>query len=108
MRTWISFRTGPRGIRAGVSLPNPAARTYYLSATGLKVWRIGSTLMLADLALWLIASRDEEGRLNENFFLVMIMVFAVPGGLKPLPLRAVMSVHRGKTDVTLQRRHFRV
>ena len=77
MRTWISFRTGIRGVRAGVSLPNPAARIYYLSATGLKVWRVGSSLMLAGLALWLIFSRDEAGRLNENFLLVIIMVFAV-------------------------------
>jgi hypothetical protein len=28
VRTWISFRTGIRGIRVGVALPNPAARVY--------------------------------------------------------------------------------
>jgi hypothetical protein len=33
--------------------------------------------MLAGLAIWLIASRDQDGRLNENFLLVIIMVFAV-------------------------------
>jgi hypothetical protein len=49
MRTWISFRTGIRGIRVGASLPNPAARRYDVSATGRKVWRIGSTIMLIGL-----------------------------------------------------------
>jgi hypothetical protein len=76
MRTWISFRTGIRGIRVGASLPNPAARIYYLSATGAKVWYAGSTLMLAGLVIWLIASRD-DGRLNENYWIVIFMVLAV-------------------------------
>jgi hypothetical protein len=77
MRTWISFRTGIRGVRVGAALPNPAARGYRVSATGLKVWRVGSTLMLAGLAIWLFTSRDQEGRLSENFLLVIIMVLAV-------------------------------
>jgi hypothetical protein len=77
MRTWLSFRTGIRGVRVGVALPNPAARVYPVSATGRKVWRVGSTLMLAGLAIWLFASRDQEGRLSENFLLVIIMVLAV-------------------------------
>ena len=77
MRTWISFRTGIRGIRVGASLPNPAARTYRVSATGQKVWRVGSTLMLAGLAIWLFTSRDQEGRLSENFLLVIIMVLTL-------------------------------
>jgi hypothetical protein len=70
MRTWISFRTPFRGIRVGVSLPNPAARVCRVSATGAKVWYAGSALMLATLAIWLVVSRD-EGRLNENFLLVI-------------------------------------
>jgi hypothetical protein len=77
MRTWISFRTGIRGVRAGVALPNPAVRVYPVSATGMKVWRIGQAVMLAGLAIWLIASRDDEGRLNENFWLVIGLVLAM-------------------------------
>jgi hypothetical protein len=77
MRTWLSFRTGIRGVRAGVSLPNPAARIYYLSATGAKVWNAGSTLMLAGLVIWLIVSRDQDGRLNENFLLVIILALCL-------------------------------
>jgi hypothetical protein len=76
MRTWISFRTGVRGIRVGVS-PNPAARIYYLSSTGLKVWRIGSAVMLVGLAVWLVASRDEEGRLSEWWWLVIGLVLGL-------------------------------
>jgi hypothetical protein len=39
-----------------------------MSATGLKIWRIGSAVMWAGLAIWLFASRDEEGRLNEWYW----------------------------------------
>jgi hypothetical protein len=74
MRTWISFRTGIRGVRVGVALPNPAARVYAVSATGAKVSLIGSTLMLVGLGIWLFASRDAEGRLNENYWLVIGLV----------------------------------
>ena len=77
MRTWISFRTGIRGIRVGASLPNPAARVYPVSATGRKVWRIGSALMLACLGIWLVASRDQDGRLSEWWWLVIGLVLAV-------------------------------
>jgi hypothetical protein len=77
MRTWISFRTGIRGVRVGVALPNPVARVYRVSPTGLMVLRIGSSLMLAGLGIWLVASRDDDGRLSENFLLVIIMVFVV-------------------------------
>jgi hypothetical protein len=41
MRTWISFRTGIRGVRIGVALPNPTARIYPVSATGRTVWNTG-------------------------------------------------------------------
>jgi hypothetical protein len=58
MRSWISFRTPFRGVRAGVTFPNPGARTYPVSATGLRIWRIGSFVMWAGLAIWLFASRD--------------------------------------------------
>ena len=75
MRTWLSFRTPFRGIRAGVSLPNPAARTYYMSATGQKIWLIGSALMWGGLAIWLFTSRDQDGRLNEWWWLVIIAVW---------------------------------
>jgi hypothetical protein len=71
MRTWLSFRTPFRGVRVGVAIPTPAARIYAVSPIGLKVWRVGSTLMLVGLALWLVFSRDQEGRLNENFLLVI-------------------------------------
>jgi hypothetical protein len=77
MRTWISFRTGIRGIRVGASLPNPRARVYRVSPTGAKIWYAGSPLMLVGLAIWLVASRDETGRLSENFLLMIIMVLAV-------------------------------
>jgi hypothetical protein len=53
------------------------ARTYHVSATGRKVWNIGSTVMLVGLAIWLFTSRDQEGRLSENFLLAIIMVFVV-------------------------------
>jgi hypothetical protein len=77
MRTWISFRTGIRGVRVGVALPNPAARTYRVSATGRKVWRIGQAVMLVGLAIWLIASRDQDGRLSEVWWLVIGLVLAL-------------------------------
>jgi hypothetical protein len=78
MRTWISFPTGIRGIRLGAAVPlNTRPRIYAVSPIGLKVWRIGSALMLVGLVIWLIASRDEAGRLNENFLLVIFMVLAV-------------------------------
>jgi hypothetical protein len=77
MRTWLSFRTGIRGVRVGVALPNPAARIYQVSPTGAKIWRVGSTAMLVGLGIWLIASRDEEGRLSEMWWLVIGLVLAV-------------------------------
>ena len=77
MRTWLSFRTGIKGVRVGASLPNPAARVYQVSAIGRKVWRVGSALMLAGLAVWLVASRDQEGRLSELWWLVIGLVLAV-------------------------------
>jgi hypothetical protein len=77
MRTWISFRTPIRGIRLGAGVSLPAARAYPVSATGLKIWRIGSTLMLAGLAIWLVASRDQDGRLSEGWLLVIGLVLAV-------------------------------
>jgi hypothetical protein len=76
MRTWLSFRTPIRGIRVGVGASIPPARTYVVSATGLKIWRIGSALMLVSLTIWLVASRDQEGRLNENYWLVIGLVLA--------------------------------
>jgi hypothetical protein len=77
MRAWFSVPI-VRGIRTGVSVNlNPAARRYPVSATGAKVWYAGEALMLAGLAIWLIASRDSEGRLNEYFLLVIFMVLAV-------------------------------
>jgi hypothetical protein len=88
MRTWISFRTGIRGVRLGASLPNSAARTYRVSATGQKVWLVGSALILAGLVIWLFASRDQDGRLNENFLLVIFMVW----GLRFLFGRAVAAL----------------
>jgi hypothetical protein len=94
MRTWISFRTGIRGIRVGASLPNPTARrVYQVSATGRKVWRIGSAVMLAGLAIWLFASRDEEGRLNENFLLVISLGLVVRALFK----RAVVALFPPQT-----------
>jgi hypothetical protein len=77
MRSWVSFRTPVKGVRLGVGASFQRARVYAVSAAGLKVWRIGSTLMLAGLAIWLIASRDQEGRLNENYWLVIGLVLAV-------------------------------
>ena len=74
MRGWFSVPI-VRGIRTGVSVNlNPTARTYYISATGAKIWYTGSTVMLAGLVIWLIASRDEEGRLNEWWLLVVSLV----------------------------------
>ena len=78
MRTWISYPTGIRGIRLGAAVPlNTRPRIYAVSPIGLKVWRVGSSLMLAGLALWLIFSRDEAGRLNENFLLVSFFVLGL-------------------------------
>jgi hypothetical protein len=78
MRTWISFPTGIRGIRLGAAVPlNTRPRIYAVSPIGLKVWRVGSAVILLGLVIWLIASRDQEGRLNENFLLVIIMVLTL-------------------------------
>jgi hypothetical protein len=76
MRTWISFRTPIRGIRVGAGASLPAARVYPVSATGQKVLRGGSALMLIGLVSWLIASRDQDGRLNENFLMAIILAYA--------------------------------
>jgi hypothetical protein len=76
MRTWVSFRTGIRGVRVGVALPNPAARTYPVSAIGLKVWNVGQAVMLVGLALWLVFSRDDQGRLSEWWWLAIGLVLA--------------------------------
>jgi hypothetical protein len=77
MRAWLSFPI-VKGIRTGVSVnPNPAARVYRVSATGAKVWYAGSTVMLVALAIWLVASRDQEGRLSEWWWLVISLVLAV-------------------------------
>jgi hypothetical protein len=77
MRTWISLRIPIKGIRVGAGVSLPRARIYQVSATGQKVWRLGSAAMLVGLALWLIASRDQEGRLNEWYWLVIGLVLAV-------------------------------
>jgi hypothetical protein len=77
MRTWVSFRTPAKGVRLGVGASFPRARVYAVSAIGLKIFRIGSTVMLAGLAIWLIASRDQDGRLNENYWLVIGFVLAI-------------------------------
>jgi hypothetical protein len=76
MPSWLSFPTGIRGIRLGASVNlNTRARIYHVSATGLKVWRIGSALMLIGLVIWLIASRDQEGRLSAWWLLVIILAW---------------------------------
>jgi heme A synthase len=77
MRTWLSFRTPLRGVRVGVALPNPAVQVYRVSAIGAKVSHIGSAVMLVGLAIWLVASRDDEGRLNEWWWIVVWMVLSV-------------------------------
>jgi hypothetical protein len=77
MRTWMSFRTPIRGVRVGAGVSLPRVRIYQVSATGQKVWRLGSAAMLAGLALWLIFSRDDQGRLNEVWWLVTSFVLAV-------------------------------
>ena len=77
MRTWFSVPI-VRGIRTGVSVNlNPAARIYRVSAIGAKVWYAGSTLLLTGLVIWLFASRDAEGRLNELFLPVIIFVWGL-------------------------------
>jgi hypothetical protein len=77
MRTWLSIRTPFRCVRVGVAIPNPTARVYQVSPTGAMIWRVGSAVMLAGLVIWLIATRDQDGRLNENFLLVIILAVAV-------------------------------
>jgi hypothetical protein len=78
MRAWLSFPTGIRRVRLGASVNlNTSARMHHLSATGAKVWRIGSTLMLAGLVIWLIASRDQDGRLSKSFLLVTFFVLGL-------------------------------
>src|ERR1700730_10192197 len=76
MRAWFSVPI-VKGIRTGISVNmNPAARAYpRASATGAKVWRIGSTIMLVGLAIWLFASM-ENGRLSEVWWLVTGLVLA--------------------------------
>jgi hypothetical protein len=87
LRGWFSVPI-VRGIRTGISVNlNPAARVYRVSPTGQKIWLIGSAVMLVGLALWLIFSRDADGRLNENFLLVIFMVW----GLRHLFGRAVAA-----------------
>jgi hypothetical protein len=48
-----------------------------VSPTGQKIWLIGSALIWAGLAIWLFVSRDQEGRLNEWWWLAIIMVWSV-------------------------------
>ena len=56
MRAWLSFPI-VKGIRTGVSVNlNPAARRYHVSPIGAKIWRIGSALMLAGLAVLCVES----------------------------------------------------
>jgi hypothetical protein len=62
MRTWLSFRTPIRGIRVGAGASLSAARVYAVSATGQKVWRIGSTKGL--LARWSRRPLDPWPRIN--------------------------------------------
>jgi hypothetical protein len=79
MRTWISFRTGIRGVRVGVALPN-SFRSFdplqFVSASGRKFWRIFAAAMWCSFAIWLIASRDHDGRISEWWFIVLAMVMA--------------------------------
>jgi hypothetical protein len=77
MRSWISFRTGIRGVRVGLALPNSTARIYPMSPTGLKIFRIGSAVMLIGLAAWLFFSRSDDDRLNEYFWLMIALVLAL-------------------------------
>jgi hypothetical protein len=50
MRTWISFRTGIRGVRVGVALPNPTARIYPVSAIGADEKRSAADKLMERLA----------------------------------------------------------
>lgn len=77
MRAWFSVPI-VRGIRTGISVnANPAAQTYRVSPIGAKVWYTGSTLLLAGLAIWLFATADEAGRINEWFWLMIALVLTV-------------------------------
>jgi hypothetical protein len=90
MRTWLSFPTGIRGIRLGAAVNlNTTASSYYVSAAGAKIWRVGSTLMWAGLAIWLIASRDEQGRISEWWWIVVSMVL----GLRYLFAQVVLALY---------------
>jgi hypothetical protein len=77
MRTWLSFRTPIKGIRVGAGVSLPAAQVYRVSPIGAKVSNIGSAAMLAGLVVWLVATRDQEGRLSEIWWLVIGLVLAV-------------------------------
>jgi hypothetical protein len=88
MRGWFSVPIA-KGIRTGISINmNPAARRYHVSPMGAKVWLLGSALMLIGLAIWLVASRDQDGRLHESFVLVIGLVW----GLRYLFGLAVVAV----------------
>lgn len=77
MRAWFSVPI-VRGIRTGVSVNlNPAARIYPMSPTGARIWYTGSTLMLAGLALWLLFTRGDDGRVSEWFLLMIAFVLTV-------------------------------
>ncbi len=62
MRSWLSFPTGIRRIRLGASVNlNTTARIHYVSATGMKIWRVGSALMLIGLEVMRCPHRRREG-----------------------------------------------
>jgi hypothetical protein len=80
MRTWISFPIA-KGIRTGVSVnPNSLFGSsdplQFVSASGRKFWRIFAAVNWLSFAVWLIASRDYDGRISERWFIVLAMVMA--------------------------------
>jgi hypothetical protein len=81
MRTWITFRTGIRGVRVGASVnPNrlfgSSDPLQFISASGRKFWRIFAAVIWISFFVWLIAARDDDGRISEWWFIVLGMVMA--------------------------------
>jgi hypothetical protein len=81
MRAWFSVPI-VRGVRTGISVnPNrlfgrSSDPLQFVSPAGRKVWRVFAAMIWVSFFVWLIASRDHDGRIGEWWFIVLAMVMA--------------------------------